>query len=642
MAVNVFSLYAKSEHFEKYPYPFNDRDLYDHKFFYEGKSGLYAEMNPEVTTYEILPLMIEVVNKVIVMQEGNISGFGGWFYCDDKLVLEYPETDVNENPYEFINKYEKSRAFASKKKVLLAYNQSDGSVKASVSTAGVLSPYTITGRKKYIERKTCSEAAILCRLLVSRIFPDNMENADEQLTKCYLDVSSSFRKIFEGDDKKAVVDSLYENMAKLSDILERKVVDYLTVEKMYAGMGLKLDVPSNNVFALSKEELESVCGKEANAYGSLSFYKYVEKKEEIAEVKSVLGREIVRGMFEPSERVLEAELERYVPVIPEHYQLTDEIRLVGEVIKSEPTVRNIMFRGPAGTGKTEGVKILAHAMNRPYYYVTCSSDTETYDLLTQIVPVQSDGDAADAIRKFNERMPSNTEILLNPRAAWKKMTGMDNSGATQADCMQEYSKQLSSISKDKYKIVDSQLVIALRNGGVCEIQEPTVISKAGVLVGLNALFDKSGTVTLLTGEVIHRHKDTVIILTTNSEYEGCRNLNQSVISRMDMIFDIEKPADTKLAERVMNESGYTNKDAVERMIQVMHRMEEVAYANGITDGSIGVRELIAWRRVSKHCDPYKRAFYTIVSSASRDAESRTLLIPSLEKWFRATKKEETI
>ena len=78
MAVNVFSLYAKSEHFEKYPYPFNDRDLYDHKFFYEGKSGLYAEMNPEVTTYEILPLMIEVVNKVIVMQEGNISGFGGW------------------------------------------------------------------------------------------------------------------------------------------------------------------------------------------------------------------------------------------------------------------------------------------------------------------------------------------------------------------------------------------------------------------------------------------------------------------------------------------------------------------------------------------------------------------------------------
>ena len=57
-----------------------------------------------------------------------------------------------------------------------------------------------------------------------------------------------------------------------------------------------------------------------------------------------------------------------------------------------------------------------------------------------------------------------------------------------------------------------------------------MISNPGVLVGLNSLLDTCGAVTLPTGERIERHPDTIVIVTTNIGYEGCRSLNQSILS----------------------------------------------------------------------------------------------------------------
>ena len=58
----------------------------------------------------------------------------------------------------------------------------------------------------------------------------------------------------------------------------------------------------------------------------------------------------------------------------------------------------------------------------------------------------------------------------------------------------------------------------------------TVISKQGVLVGLNSLLDNCKAIQLVTGEVIERHPDTVIVITTNTEYNGCREMNRATRS----------------------------------------------------------------------------------------------------------------
>lgn len=76
-------------------------------------------------------------------------------------------------------------------------------------------------------------------------------------------------------------------------------------------------------------------------------------------------------------------------------------------------------------------------------------------------------------------------------------------------------------SGQRFRYVETPLITAIRNGYVIEIQEPTVIANPGVLVGLNALLDRCASVTLTTGEVIHRHPDTVVVVTTNNNYAGC-------------------------------------------------------------------------------------------------------------------------
>ena len=51
----------------------------------------------------------------------------------------------------------------------------------------------------------------------------------------------------------------------------------------------------------------------------------------------------------------------------------------------------------------------------------------------------------------------------------------------------------------------------------------------------------AGNITLPAGEVIRRPPDTVVVITTNISYEGCRGMNQSVLDRMDLAQNVELP-----------------------------------------------------------------------------------------------------
>ena len=89
--------------------------------------------------------------------------------------------------------------------------------------------------------------------------------------------------------------------------------------------------------------------------------------------------------------------------------------------------------------------------------------------------------------------------------------------------------------------VETDFVKALKHGYLVEVQEPSTIIQPGVLVGLNSLLEQEGSITLPTGEIIRRHPDTVVIVTTNVSYEGCRQMNQSVVDRMSLVKDINLP-----------------------------------------------------------------------------------------------------
>ena len=110
-------------------------------------------------------------------------------------------------------------------------------------------------------------------------------------------------------------------------------------------------------------------------------------------------------------------------------------------------------------------------------------------------------------------------------------------------------------------------------------------------------------------------------------YSGCRDMNQSVISRMDLIYDMEAPDLNTMVKRVMNVTGFTDEQEATKMAIVVRDIAERCRQTMITDGSCGMREFKSWVLSTMVTnDPYESALSTIISSASADPDNRAELI----------------
>jgi len=295
---------------------------------------------------------------------------------------------------------------------------------------------------------------------------------------------------------------------------------------------------------------------------------------------------------------------------------------------------------------------------------TCSAGTEIFDFIGQILPdsnkkVSASSDELETVESMGGITYANVAKLLNlpdfedvdydPEGTYETLTGVKKENATSQDCMaiilektiskvQALSTLKEGKSSDKgqtFSYTDTDFLRALKNGYVVELQEPTTIMQPGVLVGLNSLLEQEGSITLPTGEVIERHPDAVVIVTTNIDYEGCRGLNQSVIDRMSLIKDIELPTPEVMVQRAMSVTGATDEHLVSQMVNVVNSMAEYCKKNSILDGSVGMRSLIDWIISAEITgDVYKSALSTIVSKATSDEDARMALITNtLEQEF---------
>ena len=361
--------------------------------------------------------------------------------------------------------------------------------------------------------------------------------------------------------------------------------------------------------------------------------------------------------FTPQETML-------IPKLPEWYIIPKEVVDICKHAKATTgksmQMRNFLLRGPAGTGKTMGAKAIAAGLGLPYMKYTCSANTEIFDFVGMIFPdsENSTGSAQlDAERETLMQMgginyanvsklmklPDLDDMDYDPAGVYMALTGVENAAATSQDCMSivldrvtEKVRELSKTVKDKnssgqtYRYVETDFVKALKHGYVIEIQEPSTIVQPGVLVGLNSLLEQSGSITLPTGEVIQRHPDAVVVVTTNTSYEGCRGMNQSVLDRMSLVRDVELPSPEVMAQRAMSVTGATDEYEVSKMVQVVNDLAEYCRKNSITDGSYGMRSLIDWIISSEITgDVYESALYTIISKATADELDREALISTV-------------
>lgn len=372
----------------------------------------------------------------------------------------------------------------------------------------------------------------------------------------------------------------------------------------------------------------------------------------------------------PAEQVL-------VPTLEPWYILPEEVVSICRHAslstgKSKP-MRNFLLRGPSSTGKTEGARAIAAGLGLPYVIYTCSSNTEVFDFVGQVFP-ETDGPStgdADLDRERQELkemggityenvkklmgLPDLDDMDYDPVGTYMALSGISKIGATTQDCMalvmELVTDKLQKLCTVKpkatagqtYTYVETDFIRAMKYGYVCEIQEPTVITQPGVLVGLNSLLEQSGLIRLPTGEVIRRHPDAVVVITTNISYEGCRGINQSVLDRMNLTQDICLPTPEVMAQRAMSVTGCEDDYMVSRMVQVVNDLDDYCRKNGITDGSCGMRSLFDWIMSAEITgDPYASALSTIISKATADEEDREALITSVLEPIFAPKRKKAV
>lgn len=376
-------------------------------------------------------------------------------------------------------------------------------------------------------------------------------------------------------------------------------------------------------------------------------------------------------------RTLSALEQSLIPKLPEWYIIPPEVvdicKHAQKTTGRPMQMRNFLLRGPAGTGKTMGAKAIAAGLGLPYMKYTCSANTEIFDFTGMIFPetdaVSTGSPELDREREILKsmggisyanvaklmRFPDLDDMDYDPAGVYQALTGVENLAATVQDCMsvvlEKVTEKVQALSKraetrqssgQNYTYVETDFVKALKHGYLVEVQEPSTIIQPGVLVGLNSLLEQEGSITLPTGEIIRRHPDTVVIVTTNVSYEGCRQMNQSVVDRMSLFKDINLPEPEVMVQRAMAVTGCADEYLVSQMVQVVNDMADYCRKNSITDGTCGMRSLIDWVISAEISgDPYLSAKYTVISKATADEEDREALITTILDPMFAPKRKRT-
>lgn len=271
-----------------------------------------------------------------------------------------------------------------------------------------------------------------------------------------------------------------------------------------------------------------------------------------------------------------------IPSLDPWYVMPPEVLEICSLItKSTGTYkpkRNFMLRGPSSTGKTSMARAIAAVLKMPYVYLTCSADTESSAFL----------------------------------------------GEPMYD------------AEGKVRYVESDFIRAIKNGWVVEVQEPYVIAKQGVLTALNGLLDDGAGVTLATGEFVKRHPDSVVIFTTNVSYVGCKKPNQSVLRRMNNVYDVVMPSEKDICDRVVANTKFSNIPLLRKMIGCVMTINNHLQEEMIDDGVCGISEIIDWvstLQITK--DIVEAAKSTIVSKATDDTIEQANVLSIVESMFGA-------
>lgn len=251
-------------------------------------------------------------------------------------------------------------------------------------------------------------------------------------------------------------------------------------------------------------------------------------------------------------------------IVPEY--VLDHANIIKGEIEGKSPINNILWYGPAGTGKSFNTKILAQLFNLPHYQFIFSKGIDEVSMV-------AGADISEGTVSYNE----------------------------------------------------SNIVQCARNGGVIEFQEfynaqPSVISF------LNELMEE-GFLRLANGEVIKRHPKCIIVATSNISYAGCQSIDFSTDDRFRLQEDITDIEDDVLLQRIKYSSGNEDESLISNMVKAYRDIKKVLDEEEWDEGVVSIRKLTSWAQACKYDkNIIKQAERTVLSGISKSAEKRKEII----------------
>ena len=330
-------------------------------------------------------------------------------------------------------------------------------------------------------------------------------------------------------------------------------------------------------------------------------------------------------------RVFSAEEKALMYQVPSWYSPSENVISIAEKIKAswdgDKNLRkiNVLMEGPAGTGKTQDSKVLSTLLGIPYTKITCFSDMDSSDVAGSIYPVADE----DASNQFTD-----DDIFFDPAGCYEKLIGQalterEKAEITEEDVHELLLQKAADKNNPRYVYYASEIVKAFENGWLVEIQEPTCVADAAVLLILNSALEKDGIINLAQ-RTVKRHPDCIIVMTTNRNYEGCRPLNQSLRDRFNITKKVELPPVDELADRLESSTGCKDRGFLVQVIESITDLNKYLENNGInaTVSLRGMQDFVA--DVMRGFEPRESALEDMIYKITTDDDDLSEIISFLE------------
>ena len=264
----------------------------------------------------------------------------------------------------------------------------------------------------------------------------------------------------------ADMDAAFECALTLCDNVYRRIEN----SKQLGSDGVKISIPTTgNISVITQMAMDS--GNYAPTGASYGEFTIMQMSGTPTAKASSFQKEDFVAKYALSNRTLTARELAMVPTLPDWYIIPKEVVRVCEHAKvttaSCQPMRNFLFRGEAGTGKTMGAQAIAAGLNLPYTLMTCSANTEITDLVGQFIPDTNGFHGSTPI----EDLPKISDITMHPPSVYMMLTGEYDEEKTEDDVLQKLIEiavgnlvEKEETPGQRIRYVDTPLVEAIRHG----------------------------------------------------------------------------------------------------------------------------------------------------------------------------------